>query len=69
MSCHAADCILRRNGLRNYERGSNTMKTRGAYDKNENKLGFILYRDKPVSKNVYHLVIKNYVFSHSGKDW
>ena len=41
----------------------------GAYDKNENKLGFILYRDMPVPKNIYHLVVKSYVFSHSGKDW
>ena len=56
-----------REWIEELRRGSNTMEIWDAYDKNENKLGFNLYRDKPVPKNVYHLVVENYVFSRSGK--
>ena len=34
-----------------------------AYDMNGNKLGFDLYRDEPVTENVYHIVVEIYVFT------
>ena len=43
------------------------MEVWDAYDKNENKLGFDLYRGEPIPENVYHLVVENYVFSKTGK--
>ncbi len=38
-----------------------------AYDKNENKLGFDLYRNGLIPKGAYHLVVDVCVFSADGK--
>ncbi len=38
-----------------------------AYDKNENKLGFDLYRNEPIPKGVHHIVVEIYVFSADSK--
>ncbi|MGN0163687.1 MAG: NUDIX domain-containing protein [Candidatus Ornithomonoglobus sp.] len=38
-----------------------------AYDKDDNKLGYDLFRDEPVPTDVYHIVVEIYVFSHDGR--
>lgn len=38
-----------------------------AYDKNSNKLGFIQFRDKPISEGVYHIVVDIYAVTENNE--
>lgn len=38
-----------------------------AYDAQENKLGYDLFRGEPVPDDVYHIAVEIYVFSNDGK--